>query len=263
MKNLSIGRYINTNSPIHHLDPRIKILGLITFVTLLIKASTWQHYLALASYTFLTILLCKIPVVIFLKSISSLLKIIIMSATIQLLFTNSGNIYHQWGPFVITDLGLVSAGGVAIRFSLILMMSSVIGLSTKPLDLSAGIEKLLLPLEIFGFKIQALALMVSIALRFVPTLFDEVLRLKKAQESRGLIFESGHFLQRMKKLLPLFIPVFAASFYRAKELADAIDARGYAQTAKRSRFKIMKICYKNAIFAGSVGILVLIFLYFG
>ena len=260
VKNLSIGRYIETNSIIHKLDSRAKLLGAIVFVILLMISFTWQHYIILALYTFLLIFLTRIPMLIFLEGIRPLLRIIVFTALLQALFSSSGIIYWQWGPFTISELGLKSAGVIFIRFSLIIMITSVIGSSTKPLDLTAGTCKLLSPFKLIGFRVQDLAFMASIALRFVPTLFDEVNRLKKAQESRGMLFYEGNLFERMQKLLPLFIPIFVGSFYRAQELADALDVRGYTDSTKRTKFKLMKLSFKDFIFAGSLGLLLTIHL---
>jgi len=258
VKNLSVGRYIETNSIIHQLDPRTKLLGAIVFVALLMMASIWQQYVALTLYTFLMSFLTRIPVLIFLKGIRPLLRIIIFTALLQALFSGSGTIYWRWGPFTISEFGLRGAGIVFIRFALVIIMTSVIGLSTKPLDLSAGVEQLLTPFKVIGFAVQDLALMMSIALRFLPALFDEGERLKKAQESRGMLFCEGHFFQRMRKLLAMFIPIFVGSFYRAQELANALDARGYVGSAGRTKFKMMKLSSKDFIFASSLGILFIV-----
>ena len=262
VKNLSIGRYIETNSMIHQLDSRAKLLGAFVFVTLLMKATTWQQYMFLTMYTFLMIFLTHIPVLIFLKGIRPLLRIIIFTAVLQALFSGGGTVYWQWGPFTVSESGLRGAGLVFIRFSLMIMMTSVIGLSTKPLDLTAGVEKLLFPFRLIGFAVQDLAFMMSIALRFIPTFFDEGNRLKKAQESRGIQFDEGNFLQRMKKILPLFIPVFVGSFYRAQELANALDVRGYVGSLKRTRLRVMKWGVGDFIFMGSLGVLLGIYFVF-
>lgn len=258
VENLSIGRYIETNSPIHQLDPRAKLLGVVVFVTVLLMASTWQQYLILTGYTLLLVLLTKIPLTTFLKGIRPILRIIIFTALLQVLFSGGGTIYWQWGPFTISLLGIQSAGIILMRFSLIVVMTSIIGLSTKPLDLTVGIEKLLIPFKIIGFAVQDLALMLSIALRFVPTLFEEGNRLKRAQESRGMIFDEGHFLKRMQKLLPLFIPIFVGSFYRAQELSQALDVRGYIGSAKRTKFKTMRLGRRDCFFSGSLVMLTLL-----
>jgi len=260
VKNLSVGRYIETNSLVHKLDPRTKLLGAIVFVTIVMITSTWQHYVWLILYTFLLIFLTRIPVLTFLKGIKPLFKIILFTATLQIFFS-SGNIYWQWGPLTISELGLSNAGAIFLRFSLIIMITSVIGLSTKPMDLTAGVEKLLSPFKLIGLAVQDLALMMSIALRFIPTLFDEGNRLKKAQESRGVLFDEGHFFERMCKILPLLVPIFIGSFYRAQELANALDVRGYIGSNKRTKFKMMKFNYKDFIFAGSLGLLLIYLLF--
>lgn len=256
VKNLSIGRYIETHSAIHQLDARIKLLGMIAFVTLLIRTIAWQQYVALVLYIVLIIFLTRIPIIIFLKSVRPLLRIIIFTAMLQILFTRDTIIYFQWGPFTISEAGIRGAGEVLIRFSLVLMMTCAVGLSTKPLDLTAGLEKLLMPFKIVGLKVQDLALMMSIALRFIPTLFDEASRLKKAQESRGVFFAEGHFFKRMKKFLPLCLPIFIGSFYRAQELAHALDVRGYMGKNKRTTFKKMSIDFKDLIFVSSLVLLI-------
>lgn len=262
VKNLSVGRYIETNSVIHRLDPRTKLLSVILVVTILMMAEHWRHYVFLTVYIFMVIFLTQIPVRIFLKGIRPLLRIIIFTATLQVFFLGGGNIYFQWGPFTISEYGLRSAGLVFIRFSLVIMITSAVGLSTKPLDLTAGIEKLLSPFKLIGFAVHDLAFMMSIALRFIPTLFDEGNRLKKAQESRGMQFDDGSFWERMKKFLPLFIPIFIGSFYRAQELADALDVRGYVGSAKRTSYQVMRFTFKDFIFAGSCGALVLVYVMF-
>lgn len=262
IKNLSIGRYIETNSIIHKLDPRIKILGTIFFVTILMMAFSLKHYIALTLYTFLMIFLTRIPIMIFLKGMRPLLRIIIFTAILQALTSGGEVVYLQWGPFTISELGLRSAGVVFTRFTLVIMITSVIGLSTKPMEMTAGIEKLLFPFKMIGVAVYDLALMISIALRFIPTLFDEGHRLKKAQESRGIQFDEGHLFERLKKLLPLFIPIFVGSFYRAQELANALDVRGYVGSAKRTRFKFMKFSLIDFIFSGSLGLLLIIYFIF-
>jgi len=262
VKNLSIGRYIETNSSIHKLDPRTKLLSAIVFVTLLMMASIWQHYLALTLYTLLMISFTRIPILVFLKGIRPLLKIIIFTALLQALFSGGEAIYWQWGPFTISQSGLRNAGTVFLRFSLIIMMTSVIGLATKPLDLATGVEKLLTPFKAIGFAVQDLALMMSIALRFIPTLFQEGERLKRAQESRGMQFNEGNFFERMRKFLPLLVPIFVGSFYRAQELANALDVRGYIGPAKRTNFKVLRLSSKDFIFAGILGVLSIVCLIF-
>ena len=259
IKNLSIGRYIETNSFIHHLDPRTKLIGVIVFVTILMLSYTWQHYVFLSIYSFLMIFLTQIPIRFFLKGVKPLLKIIIFTAVLQALFTGGGTIYWQWGPFRLTEIGLRSAGNIFIRFSLIVILTSIVGLSTKPFDLTAGVENLLYPFKLVGFAVSDLALMMMIALRFIPTLFDEANRLKNAQEARGMQFDGGNFMQRIRKFLPLFVPIFIHSFYRAQELANVLDVRCYVGSAKRTSFKLLKLTFNDFIFVSSLGVLWILF----
>ena len=262
IKNLSVGRYLETNSMIHRLDPRTKLVGMIVFITLLMLASNWQQYVALIFYTFLMIYLTKIPISTFLKGIRPLLKIIIFTAMLQILFSSSGHTYWQWGPFSISRTGLQNAFTILVRFSLIIIVTSVVGLSTKPLDLTMGMKKLLFPLKLVGFKGHDFSLMLSIALRFIPTLFDEGQRLKKAQEARGVQFDDGGFLQRMRKFLPLFIPIFIGSFYRAGELANALDVRGYVGYRPRTTFKKMQLNRKDYLFLTKSALLLILYFAF-
>jgi len=260
VKNLSVGRYIETNSPIHKLDPRTKLLSTIVFVTILMRSSTWQQYVWLILSTFSMIFLTRIPILTFLRGIKPLFKIIFFTSALQILFS-SGYPFWQWGPFTVSELGLVNAGVTFLRFSLIIMITSVIGLSTKPLDLTAGVERLLSPLKLIGFAVQELAFMMSIALRFIPTLFDEASRLKKAQEARGILFDEGHFFERMRKFLPLLVPIFISSFYRAGELANALDVRGYISTNKRTTFRVMEYNSIDLIFMICLGLLLLVYFF--
>lgn len=241
VKNLTIGRYIETNSVIHRLDPRIKLIGLMIFITGLMMSAHWLHYLVLIVYTFFMLYLTQIPIPIFIKGIRPLLKIILFTASLQILFSPSHENLWQWGPFSISYAGISHAIVIFLRFSLIILITSVVGLSTKPLDLTTGVKKLLSPLSKIFKTLHDLPLMLSISLRFIPTLFDEGYRLKKAQEARGMDFNEGHFLIRLKKFLPLCIPIFVASFYRAGELAAALDVRGYVSGKKRTAFKKMSL----------------------
>jgi len=236
VKNLTMGRYIKTNSWIHNVDARLKLIGLIVFITLLMTSSNAWQYAILICYSFLMILLTKIPITTFIKGIKPLLKIIIFTAFLQFLFSGGGVIYFELGPIVISQVGIRNGFNIFIRFSLIILITSVTGLSTKPFDLTKAVEKLLKPLKKIGVHAQSFALVMSIALRFIPTLFDETHRLKKAQEARGMQFDEGNLVERMRKFLPLLVPIFTQSFFRASELAATLDVRGYISQNSRTQF---------------------------
>jgi len=259
-KNLIIGRYIKTQSLIHQLDPRTKLISIIIFITLLMRSTSWQQYLILVAYTYLAMFLTRIPILIFLKGIRPLLRIIIITAGLQIFLTSGVNNYWQFGPIIISEVGVWQAGTIFIRFTLIILMTSVIGLSTKPLELTAGIAKLLFPLKILGLAVADFALMMAIALRFIPTLFEEARRLKAAQEARGMQFDEGNFLVRMRKVIPLLVPIFVGSFYRAQELANALDVRGYVGAAKKTQFNQLKFTINDLSCFLILGVIIISYL---
>jgi energy-coupling factor transport system permease protein len=238
MKNLT-GRYVDTKSIIHQLDPRTKLLLMILFVWLLMNATNWWQYGLLGGFTAFLMTLSKIKFSIYIKGIRPILRIVVFTAILQLLFTGRGNPFVVLGPINISHAGVLNALSVFFRFFFVILLTSVIGLTTKPLDLTAGLEWLLTPLKFLRIPVQNMALMFGVALRFIPNLFDEARRIKKAQESRGVNFDSGNLVVRMQKFLPLVIPVFIGSFYRAKALGDALDVRGYDGGLKRTKYRIM------------------------
>lgn len=163
--------------------------------------------------------------------------LILFTVVFQMLFTQGGEVYFQWGPITVTSLGIINAIYIFIRLVLIIMMSTVLTLTTAPLELTDGIEHLLSPLSRFGFPSHEIALMLSIALRYVPTLMDEAQRIMNAQRARGVDFEEGNFIDRMKSLVPILIPLFVSAFNRADEMAIAMEARGYRGGEGRSKYR--------------------------
>lgn len=248
MKNIAVGRYIPTASLIHQLDPRLKLVTMVLFIATLMMAEYLWQYGVLVVLLFVLVGMTRISVGIFLKGIRPLLKIILFTAVLQLLFTTRGELLAQWWIVTITTTGVLNGVTVFLRFSMIIVMTSVIGLSTKPLDLTRGLGSLLKPFGVVGVKGENVGLILAIALRFIPTLFDEGARLKKAQESRGMQFDEGNFIQRLKKFAPLLIPIFIGSFTRANELANALDVRGYVGGVPRTAYKSFGITVVDGIY---------------
>lgn len=261
-KKITIGRYIETHSIIHKLNSSIKLIWMILFIAILMTSNTWHEYLILTLVVLILITLTKIPLLIFLKGIKPLLKIIIFTAVLQLFFTTTGPILLEFSFVTITINGVRNAFIIFIRFSLVLMLTSVVGLSTKPMDLTTGVELLLSPLKLIGVKIQELALILAISLRFIPTLQDEGMRLKLAQESRGIQFDEGNFIEKIKKVIPLILPIFIGSFYRAHEMANALDVRGYTSEKNRTKYKKFSFSYKDLLFISTIVLIMFIFLLF-
>lgn len=234
---LLIGRYIQGNSIVHELDPRTKLLGSFYFIVIVFLANHWLAYLLLALFTFFAIWLSGISITYFLRGIRPMLWIILFTVIFQMLFTVGGTVLVQLGPISITTLGLINAAYIFMRLVLIIMMSTILTLTTAPLELTDGIEHLLRPLARFGFPAHEVALMLSIALRYVPTLMDEAQKIMNAQRARGVDFDEGSFVDRVKAMIPILIPLFVSAFNRADEMAIAMEARGYRGGEGRTKYR--------------------------
>jgi energy-coupling factor transport system permease protein len=176
-----------------------------------------------------------------------ILIIIILSAILQIFFNSDGRVLVEWSFIKISDRGLLNAGFIVARISLIVLGASLLTLTTTPVELADAIESLLYPLKWIKFPVHEFALIMSIALRFIPTLMDETDRIIKAQKARGADFESGNVFKRAKALIPVLIPLLISAFRRADELADAMDARCYSGSKNRTKFKKMRLSWRDLI----------------
>lgn len=237
---LLLGRYIQSDSWIHRLDPRTKLLGSFYFIAIIFIANNLWGYLLLLLFTLLTIKLTDIKLSVFINGVKPMIWIIIFTVIFQMLFTVGGDVYFKWGPLSITSLGVLNAFFIFLRLVLIIMMSTILTLTTAPLELTDGIEHLLRPFAKFGFPSHEIALMLSIALRYVPTLIDEAQKIMNAQRSRGVEFDEGNFVQRMKAIIPILVPLFVSAFNRAEEMANAMEARGYRGGEGRTKYRQLK-----------------------
>ncbi|WP_423253636.1 energy-coupling factor transporter transmembrane component T family protein [Melissococcus plutonius] len=236
---LIFGRYIPGNSFIHMLDPRTKLIASFYYILIIFLANNWQTYLLLAVFTFLAILLSKINLAFFVRGIRPLLWLILFTVSLQILFTRGGTTYWEWGIFSLTFNGIANGLLIFCRFVLIIFMSTLLTLTTSPLALADAIEYLLRPLKVIRFPVHEVSLMLSIALRFVPTLMDETEKIMNAQRARSVDFGEGSLIQKMKAVIPLLIPLFVSSFNRAEDLATAMEARGYQGGEGRTRYRIL------------------------
>jgi len=262
MNKFIIGRYMPGNSIVHRLDARVKLATGFYFIGVLMLVNHYQAYFILALYSLILVRLTGISLRFFLKGIKPLLQIIIFTVVLQLLFSRGGVVYFEFGPFVITRNGLLNGASVFFRFTLTTIMSTVISLTTRPIDLTDGIEFLLTPLKLLKISVQDIAIMLSIALRFIPTLIDEAARIMKAQQSRGVEFGEGNIFQQMRLLIPVFLPLFIGSFYRAEELANALDVRGYQGNKKRTKYRMQKWHSRDTLYLLSYLLLTNIVIYF-
>lgn len=237
MEKLIFGRYIPGNSWIHRLDPRAKLLSTILFIFVIFLANNWQTYLLLFAFVLTAVLLSEIKFSFFINGIKPMIWLILFTVVLQVLFTGGGEVYFQWGILMLTSQGLLNGVFIFCRFVLIIFMSTLLTLTTMPLSLTDALEYLMRPLTALKVPVYEIALMLSIALRFVPTLMDETEKIMNAQRARGVDFGEGNVFQQMKSIIPLLIPLFVSSFNRAEELATAMEARGYSGGEGRTKFR--------------------------
>ena len=263
-KMLVFGSYYATDSVLHRMDPRIKLTVAVIYMIVAIIAVDLRGIAALAVFTAIAIALANIPAREVANSIKPLLFIMVFTALINVLATNQGTVYWQWGPFVISSGGLWNALIFTLRVGLMLFGASLLTLTTSPIDLADGLEHVLRPLSRLGVPVTELAMMVSIAFRFLPTFLEEFFKIKAAQESRGLAFDQGGPIERAKLFLPLMAPLFASAFRHAEKLAQAMDSRCYRGGHGRTRMHEMKIERRDilALLAAAVLVAVLIVLRF-
>lgn len=237
MDKLLLGRYLQGDSLIHRLDPRGKLVLCFYFVLIIFLCNNWQSYLLLTGATFAFVLLSKIDLRYFIKGLLPLIWLILFTVLLQVFFTRGGPVYWQWGPLALTQFGLVNGVFVFCRFVLIIFISTLLTLTTPPLAIADATESLLKPLKKIKVPVYEISLMLSIALRFVPTLMDETTKIMNAQRSRGVDFSAGSLKDRIKAVIPLLIPLFVSALSRAEELATAMEARGYRGGEGRTKYR--------------------------
>lgn len=240
LKDITIGQYYMAKSAIHALDPRTKLLGTLFYMALIFIASKPLEYAFLCALTLLFALLSKVPVTFLLRGLKSVMILILFTAVLNLFMSGGETVILQYGVFKITYEGVVLAGRMIARIILLIVISSLLTLTTTPTVLTNGLERFMRPLSKIGFPAHEIAMMMSIALRFIPTLADEADKIMKAQTSRGSDFEGGGIIKKAKALLPLFVPLFVSAFRRADDLAMAMETRCYHGGENRTSYTCLK-----------------------
>jgi energy-coupling factor transport system permease protein len=240
IKDITIGQYLPGDSIVHRLDPRIKISITFIFIINLFIVNNFIGYIPIILFILASVAISKVPGKYIFKGLKPILVIIVITALINI-FLTTGTIIYSLGPITITKEGLNLAGFMVLRLVFLIVGTSLLTLTTSPISLTDGIEHLLNPLRVIKVPAHELAMMMTIALRFIPTLLDEADKIMKAQTARGADFESGNILKRAKNLIPLLVPLFISSFRRADELAMAMEARCYRGGKNRTRMKQLKI----------------------
>lgn len=240
LRDITLGQYFPGNSCIHRLDARVKIIATLLFIVELFIVDNFIGFLIAGIALAVVIGLSKVPFSFMVRGLKPIMLILIFTFALNM-FMVDGKILWQIGFLKITAEGLEIAVFMAIRLILLLLGSSLLTLCTRPIALTDGIEKLLSPFEKVGLPAHDIAMMMTIALRFIPTLLEEADKIMKAQQARGADFETGNILQRAKSLIPILVPLFVSSFRIAQDLAMAMEARCYRGGKNRTRMNEMKL----------------------
>lgn len=241
MRDISFGQYYPVNSAIHNIDARIKILVTLLFMITVFFIISYTAFAFMFFLLAVVIAISQVPYKIVLKTIKGILFLLIFTALLNIFFTSSGNPIISTKLIVITDQGINFAIKMALRFTLLVLGSSILTLTTTPTELTDALEYLLKPLKLIKVPVHDLAIIMSIALRFIPGLVEETDKIMMAQKARGANLDSGNLFKKIKAMLPVLIPLFVSAFRRADELADALDARCYNASPTRTKMKVFKV----------------------
>jgi len=251
-KDITIGQYVDGDSPIHKLDARVKILLSMVYIVVLFCVRSFTAYAVFVTFTAVVIFISKIPLRYIIRGLKPIMYILIFTAIINLFMSGGETVLWQserFGWLKITEEGLISAAQMALRLILLVVGTSLLTLTTTPIMLTDGIEKILTPFKVIKVPAHEIAMMMTIAIRFIPTLSEETDKIIKAQKARGADFESGNIFKRVKAMVPILIPLFISAFKRADDLAIAMDSRCYNSGKKRTRMKQMKMTWRDAVAA--------------
>jgi len=240
MGNVTLGRYIPLDSPVHRLDPRSKILAMIMMLVAIFFPSGWIGYAILFAVVSFMIILSKLSFGFIWKSMKPMLVMLLFLLVINILVIHTGPVLATIGPVTIYTDAIMQTLYIVVRLLLMIMITTCVTATTKPLDMTLGIEDLLQPFEKIGVPSHEIAMLISIALRFIPDLIDETNRIIKAQASRGVDLKEGKIMERIMAILSLIVPLFVSAFQRAEDLANAMEARGYQPGEHRTRYKVLK-----------------------
>jgi energy-coupling factor transport system permease protein len=261
VKDIAFGQYYPASSPMHRLDPRVKILMVVVYITMIFFIKTYAMFGAVLLLLLLAVLLSRVPLRLVLRTIRPLLFLLLFSVILNLFFVSGSDtetkrilfmwdlpdLIFRWRRVAMYWTGVDYAVKMAVRLLLLVMGPSLLTLTTTPVDLTDGIEALLKPLKIVRFPVHELAMVMSIALRFVPTLMDETGKIIAAQKARCAAFDSRNPFKKAKALLPVLIPLFVSALRRSDELAYAMDARCYRGSEGRTKWKVLRLRFWDVL----------------
>lgn len=246
LKDITLGQYFPGDTVVHRLDPRTKLLMVIVYIVALFLAKWVVSYAVMLAFLVMAVALSRIRPRALFKGLKPLLFIIIFTAIINVFYTK-GDVLVQFWIFKITREGLVNAGFLVLRIVMLVTGTFLLTYTTSPIALTDGLESLLSPLKAIHFPVHELALMMSIALRFIPTLIEETDKIISAQKARGADFEMGNLFHRAKALVPILVPLFISAFRRADELATAMECRCYRGGTGRTKLKQLRFQLRDIL----------------
>ena len=270
LNDVTFGQYYPAKSFVHRMDPRAKIVLAIAYIVAIFLAGNFFGLAAVTLFLIVAVAFSRVPAGSVLRSVKMILFVIIFTAILNLFFYSSSSEVHilvQWWVITISWESIINMIFLAMRLFLLVLGTSVLTLTTTPVALTDGIESLLTPLKWIRFPVHELALIMSIALRFIPTLIDETNRIVAAQKARGANFETGGLIKRAKAMIPVLVPLLVSAFRRAEDLGDAMDARCYSGSKGRTKYKKLTFGWRDAVglilLAGLITGVVFLNIYFG
>ena len=243
LNDFTLGQYFPTNSLIHRLDPRIKLLLTLGFLILIFCATNIYALTLIIFFVVCLIFLTKIPLKMYVKNLKFILPILIFTTVINLFYTNNGNIILEFWKIKITDYAVVRSIFLSLRIVLLIIISSALTYTTSPNSITTGLESLFSPFKYIGLgrAVHTMTMMMTIALRFIPTLVEETQKIMNAQKARGVNFENGSLIQRIKAIIPILIPLLISSVKSAYDLAEAMESRCYNGGENKTNLKVLKM----------------------
>ena len=258
LKDITLGQFYPVDSFVHRLDPRVKIMLTLAFIVGVFLGGGLLAYLPVIAFIYIAAKAAHLPIKMLLKGIKPLRFILIFTFVLNLFFSGGDTLLVKLGFIQITKEGLMTAIRFSARLVFLVTGASLLTLTTSPVVLTDGLERLLSPLRRIGFPAHELAMMMTIALRFIPTLLEEADKIMKAQMARGADFESGNILQRAKAMIPLLVPLFVSAFRRAGDLAMAMESRCYHGSEGRTRMRVLKVTKNDWIASAAVALMIVL-----
>ncbi len=256
LNGITIGQYFPGDSLLHRMDPRVKLVLTFVYIFAVFIPQNWVGLALAVCFLVFSVAVSRLPVKLVLKSVKPIIPLIIITSALNIFYVDEGVHLFDWGFIHITTQGLVTAAFIAIRILSLIAGSSLLTYTTSPTTLTDALERLMKPLKVFHLNVHELAMMMTIALRFIPTLVEETDKIMSAQKARGADMESGGLMQRVRALIPILIPLFVSSFRRAYELATAMECRCYRGGEGRTRMKQLHMNAMDGVCIAVMAVLV-------